>query len=204
MTTEPVFRLAFLILLAALIAMRVYFMIKVRRSGGRIMPDAQAVRREGSGGFFIFRVVAFCALMAFLVMYFLGAAWIEAFSFPLPAWLRWTGFALGVVSVIFWAWTQVMLDTQWSAQLQLTKEHHLVTTGPYARMRHPLYTAMIGWCAALSLLTANWIFVGVSILTIAGLIVRVPKEEQMMIEAFGDEYQAYIQRTGQFFPRLGK
>ena len=178
MAPEPVFRMAFIILLAALFAMRVYFMVKVRRSGGRLLPDEQAAAREGGRGVLILRMVFFFALMAFLVMYFLGVAWIDAFLFPLPGGLRWVGFALGVVSVIFWTWTQVTLDIQWSAQLQLTKDHHLVTTGPYAHLRHPLYTAMFGWCAALSLLTANWIFVVVCALSIAGLIVRAPRRSR--------------------------
>ena len=202
MNPEIVYRFAFLILLLALLAMRIFFMVRVRRAGGRLMPDKQAVEREGGGGFFILRVLGFFLLMAFLVMYFLDAAWIDAFSFPLPDWLRWTGFALGIVSVIFWTWTQITLDTQWSAQLQLTKEHHLITTGTYARIRHPLYTAMIGWCIGLALLTANWIFVAVCALSIVGVERRVPKEEQMMIEAFGNEYIAYMQRTGRFFPKL--
>ncbi len=49
---------------------------------------------------------------------------------------------------------------------------------------------------------ANWIFVAVAVLSITGTVVRVPKEEQMMIEAFGDEYKAYMQRTGRFFPKI--
>jgi len=202
MTGENIYRIAFFFLFMTLVVMRVYFMIKVRRSGGQIMPDEQAVAREGGRGVLVIRVIGFFALMIFLVMYFLGANWIDAFSFPLPGWLRWTGFAVGVVAVFFWTWTQVTLDTQWSAQLQLTKAHHLVTTGPYARIRHPLYAGIFGWCVALSLLTANWIFVAVCALSILGLLWRVPKEEQMMIEAFGDEYKAYMQRTGRFFPKL--
>jgi len=202
MTQQILFRIAFLVLLLLLFAMRFYFMIKVRSSGGRLMPDQKAVEREGGRGVLIVRMVAFFLLLAFLVMYLLGMAWIDLFTFPLPAWLRWLGFGVGLVTVIFWTWTQVVLDTQWSAQLQLTKNHHLITTGPYARMRHPLYTAIFGWCAALSLLTANWIFVAVCVLSVAGLVWRVPKEEQMMIEAFGDEYKAHMQRTGRFFPKF--
>ena len=128
MAAETVFRIAFLILLAALLSMRFYFMAKVRRSGGRIMPDQQAVEREGGRGAFIVRVVLFFALIAFLVMYIAGAAWIDAFLFPLPGWLRWVGFAVGVVAVVFWSWTQIHLDTQWSAQLQL-KENRGKTSG---------------------------------------------------------------------------
>jgi protein-S-isoprenylcysteine O-methyltransferase Ste14 len=202
MNTEPIFRVAFFILLAALLAMRVYFMVKVRRSGGRLMPDKQAVRREGGRGVLIVRAVFFFALMAFLVMYLLGSAWIDAFLFSLPAWLRWSGFVIGLVTVAFWTWTQITLDTQWSAQLQLTKEHHLITNGPYAIMRHPLYSGMIGWAVSLSLLTANWIFLVICMLSIAGVLWRVPKEEQMMIDTFGDEYKAYMQRTSRYLPKI--
>jgi protein-S-isoprenylcysteine O-methyltransferase Ste14 len=201
MTTEASYRIAFLILLVMLLSMRVYFMVKLRRSGGRIMPDEKAVKREGGRGFFLFRVLLFFTLVAFLGMYIAGMAWVDLFLFRLPEWLRWIGFAIGILSVAFMTWTQVTLDTQWSAQLQLRKDHHLITTGPYARMRHPLYTSTFGWGAALSLLTAHWIFVAVSVLAIIGLMLRIPKEEQMMIEAFGDEYKAYMRRTGRFFPK---
>ena len=202
MTTETVFRLAFLVLFLALLAMRIYFMLQVRRSGGRIMPDDKAIEREGGRGVFIIRVTVFVLLIAFLVMYIIGMEWTDAFSFPLPDWLRWAGFGLGLFSVAFWTWAQIHLDTQWSAQLQLRQEHHLVTTGPYASIRHPLYSAMFGWAVALGLLTANWIFVALAALSIAGTVARVPKEEQMMIEAFGEEYINYMKRTGRFFPKL--
>jgi protein-S-isoprenylcysteine O-methyltransferase Ste14 len=150
----------------------------------------------------VVRIVLFFLLMAFLGMYIFGMAWIDLFAFPLPAWLRWVGFGLGLVTVAFWTWTQVTLDTQWSAQLQLTRNHRLITTGPYARMRHPLYTGLIGWAIALALLTANWILVAVCFLCAAGLIWRIPREEKMMIKAFGDEYKAYMQRTGRYFLKL--
>jgi protein-S-isoprenylcysteine O-methyltransferase Ste14 len=95
------------------------------------------------------------------------------------------------------------LDTMWSAQLQLRAQHHLVTTGPYARMRHPLYTAMCIWGTGLALVTANWIFVALAAMVMAVFFTRVPREEQMMIEKFGDEYRAYMRRTGKFWPKMG-
>jgi protein-S-isoprenylcysteine O-methyltransferase Ste14 len=63
---------------------------------------------------------------------------------------------------------------------------------------------MFVWAAALGLLTANWIFVVLTALSIAGTMARIPKEEKMMIETFGNEYKAYMQRTGKFLPRLRK
>jgi protein-S-isoprenylcysteine O-methyltransferase Ste14 len=55
--------------------------------------------------------------------------------------------------------------------------------------------------ASLALLTANWIFVILAVVTIAGLVARVPRDEQMMIEEFGEAYMAYMQKTGRFFPK---
>lgn len=202
MITETVFRFAFFVLFIMLLAMRIYFMLKVRRSGERIMLDEKAIEREGGRGYYILRVSIFFMLIVFLVMYFAGASWIDGFSFYLPYWMRWAGFAIGIVTVFFWTWVQVTLDTQWSPQLQLTKDHRLITTGPYARIRHPLYAGMCGWFISLSLLTANLIFLGACILAFAGLLWRIPREEQMMIETFGDEYKAYMQRTGRFLPKL--
>jgi protein-S-isoprenylcysteine O-methyltransferase Ste14 len=201
MELESSFYWAFLLLLVGLLTMRVYFMVKVRRSGGRLTPDMDAVRREGGKGFILIRVVAFIALLAFLGMFIARMAWIQGLSFYLPFWMRWIGFAIGILSLAFMTWTQATLDTQWSAQLQLRENHHLITSGPYARIRHPLYTSTLGWGLALSLLTANWIFVGVSVIAIIGLILRVPKEEQMMMDKFGDEYKSYMLRTGRYFPK---
>lgn len=71
------------------------------------------------------------------------------------------------------------------------------------RVRHPLYSSVFGWGLSLALLTANWIFVAVTLLSIGGLLWRIPREEQMMLEAFGDEYKTYMEHTVRFFPRLG-
>ncbi len=200
MTTAITFRLLFLILLVGVIGMRIYFTLQVRRAGERVMPDRQAIQREGRATFAV-RVVLFFLLMAFLVLYVLNVSWMGALSIPFPGWLRWSGFFLGLASLAFWIWAQKALGKEWSPQLQLREEHHLVTTGPYARVRHPIYTAMFGYGTSLALVTANWVFIGLAVLVIGGLIARAPKEEKMMLEEFGEEYKAYIQSTGRFFPK---
>ena len=164
------------------------------------MPDREAIEREGRG-MFAARVVAFLFLIVLLVLYAFNSPWIEALSIPLPGWLRWAGFALGLASLALWTWTQASLGKEWSPQLQLREEHHLVTTGPYARVRHPLYTAMLGVGTAFALVTANWVFVLLAVAMFAGLVARIPLEEQMMLEQFGEEYKAYTQRTGRFLPK---
>ena len=89
----------------------------------------------------------------------------------------------------------------WSVSLDLRERHTLVTTGVYARIRHPMYTGF--WLMALAqvLLLPNWIagpagFVGFGTLFFG----RVGREEHMMINAFGEEYRSYMQRTARVVP----
>lgn len=200
MTTEAIFRTTFWILIAGVLLMRIYFTLQVRRAGERIMPDHQAIEREGRV-MFVFRVIMGLILFSWLVVYTINPAWIKVLAVPFPHWLRWTGFVLGMASLGVWWWTQVALGKEWSPQLQLRDKHHLVTTGPYRHIRHPLYTAMFGYGVGLALVTANWVFIAFALVMIASLVARVPREEQMMIEKFGDEYKAHMQRTGRFFPK---
>lgn len=201
MNAESIFRIAFWILLGGVLLMRLVFSVLVRRSGERLLPDRQAVRQEGMVQF-LSRVILFFVLLAWLVIYGVNPPWLQLLTVPFPGWLRWVGFGLGLVSLGFWTWTQVMLGRLWSAQLQVREEHHLVTSGPYARIRHPLYTGMFGYGISLALVTANWVFIALALIVIAGGFLRAPREEQMMTTEFGEEYRAYMGRTWRFLPKL--
>lgn len=199
--SESVFRAAFWLLLAGLWLMRVYFMRRVRQAGERLAPDRKAIEREGRG-LFVGRVIIGFFLGVILVLYAFDSSWLRIFSISLPDWLRWAGLALGLVSLGLWTWTQAVLGKEWSPQLQLREQHRLVTGGPYRWMRHPMYTSMFGVGVALALLAANWCFVLFAVAIIAGFVLRAPREERMMLDAFGEEYRGYMQRTGRFFPKL--
>jgi protein-S-isoprenylcysteine O-methyltransferase Ste14 len=54
--------------------------------------------------------------------------------------------------------------------------------------------------AGIALVTANWFLVAFLVVSTVDLALRVPKEEQMMLDEFGDEYEAYMQRTGRLLP----
>lgn len=199
MATETLFHILFVVLLVSVMGMRFYFMALVHQSGERLMPDQAAIEREGRGMFYA-RAILFFLLIAFLVLYLINPTWIRFLAVSLPIWLRWTGFALGIASLGLWTWAQAVLGRQWSAQLQLREEHQLVVTGPYCWIRHPIYTAMLGYGAGLALVTANWVFVVLALAMVAGLVARVPKEERMMIKEFGEQYRAYMRQTGRFLP----
>jgi protein-S-isoprenylcysteine O-methyltransferase Ste14 len=199
METEITFRILFWIQLGILLVIRGVSAFRVRQAGERLTPDKAAVQREGAATY-AFRIAAFLILVAFLVSYAIYPAWMADLSILLPVWLRWVGFILGLAGLGLLAWSQAELGRQWSTNLQLRQDHRLVTSGPYATIRHPLYTSMLIFEIGFALLTANWIFVAFAGLVTAGLWLRVPKEEQMMLEQFGEEYRGYMKHTHRFFP----
>ncbi len=121
-------------------------------------------------------------------------------ALPTPTWSRWVGVGLGIVSLPLFAWTHQALGKNWSGSLVTKEGHTLVSSGPYRWVRHPMYTALILQQLASLLLSANWVIgiagLGISILCVA----RVGDEEALMIEEFGDQYRAYMERTGRFLP----
>ena len=123
-------------------------------------------------------------------------------SLLLPTWLRWLGVALGIVNLLLFAWVHHTLAKNWSAALVIKEEHTLVSNGPYRFVRHPMYSNLFVGAIAYFLISANW-FIGAASLAFSIVVAsRIGDEEALMIEEFGDEYRAYMRRTGRFLPRL--
>ena len=104
--------------------------------------------------------------------------------------------------IIFLIWVHRHLDRQWSIALELQEDHKLITTGPYKKIRHPMYLVIFIYTFGLILISADLlvaIFFGFSIWA---NYQRIPDEEQMMIERFGDEYREYMKHSGKLIPPL--
>ena len=163
--------------------------------------DKESRRREGRGAT-ITALVFFCLQMCFFVVYVANPGWLRRFTLPFPYWLRWTGVGLGLASLGLLVWTHRVLGRQWSPFLKIQKDHRLVTEGPYRRVRHPMYSALFGWMLSVSLIAANWLFVVILAGAASAMLLRIPREEAMLANRFGDEFQAYRSRTGLLLPRF--
>jgi protein-S-isoprenylcysteine O-methyltransferase Ste14 len=199
MGTERAFDPMFWTLLAVMLSTRGWFQFRVWRSGERLGTDRAARQREGVWA----HVVAylFWLLLGAVVLHrwFLGGS-LRRFAFPAPGWLRWAGAGLGVTSVGLFTWTHAVLGRLWSPYLQLRPGHRFIATGPYARIRHPMYSAIVGWLISLGLVDANWVPLVFAALSALNFMLRSRGEEKMMLQKFGDEYRAYMKRTGRLLP----
>lgn len=90
-----------------------------------------------------------------------------------------------------------------TAGAQLYADHRLVTGGPYALVRHPMYLGILlaGLGGILIYNTWTWVFVALHFL---GLTLRARREEQVLAQAFGEAWREYCQRVPAFLPRLTK
>jgi len=122
---------------------------------------------------------------------------------PLPVWSRVLGSLLGTVALLWFIWIHRSLGINLSAKLRIKDRQVLVTDGHYRWIRHPMYSAFYLLHIAVLFLTANW-FIGVTWLvglTIT-ILLRVKREEEMLLDRFGDEYASYMGRTGRFTPPI--
>ncbi len=114
---------------------------------------------------------------------------------------------LGLVSGIAFLWlfrrSHKDLGKNWSVTLEVREGHQLVTQGVYAHVRHPMYASFLLWGVTQALLIPNWIagFAGLAAV-LALYAVRQSREEAMMRDTFGAEYDAYSARTKRLIPGI--
>lgn len=189
-------RAAYIVILGATLSISGYHRYKARKVAG-VIP-----RRAEGRALILARIVFALPLWAAVLIYAIQPRWMGWAEVGLPAWLRWTGVAVGGATVPFLYWVFRSLGTNISETI-LTKERQtLVTHGPYRWVRHPLYSGACVGLAALSLIAANWFMGLMTLLVMGALPLLVKREEEHLRVRFGPAYQEYAGRTGRFLPRL--
>lgn len=128
---------------------------------------------------------------------------------PFPAWTP-GEVALATVAVVlaflsnWWCLRAVQtLGKQWTLEARVVKEHELITHGPYAIVRNPIYLCMFGLMVATGLVFATWwAQLLAAIFFLAGNQIRIRAEERLLRETFGLKFDDYARRVPAFFPRL--
>jgi protein-S-isoprenylcysteine O-methyltransferase Ste14 len=93
------------------------------------------------------------------------------------------------------------LGKQWNVQAVLVDGHQLVTTGPYHIVRHPIYLGMIGLMISTGIATSRWVVLLIATaFAVAGALLRIRVEDQLLSSIFGKEHQDYRNRVPALLP----
>jgi protein-S-isoprenylcysteine O-methyltransferase Ste14 len=193
--TDNQARAIILIGLAVMMPIGAYFRL-------RSFTDERLDRRQEGWpilvGLRLFALVCTAGLIAFLIKP-TSMAWA---SFPLPGWARWSGVGLGIAASGLAIWTFRTLGHNLTDTVVTRRDATLVTSGPYRWVRHPFYVAFALAVIANSLVTANAFLAVTGAAAFFLIVIRTSIEERKLVERFGPDYQAYMQQTGRFLPRI--
>ena len=131
-----------------------------------------------------------------------GAVLIASHGLPLPAFMNlrlwprtltayWLGVAVLLAGVLFAVWARVHLGRNWSGTVTVKEDHELIRTGPYAYVRHPIYTGLIAGLIGTAICSGTLrAAIGVAIIS-AAFYVKSRTEEGFMLETFPGQYERY-------------
>ncbi len=134
---------------------------------------------------------------------YIFSTWLDFADYSLPAWAGWIGVVIfaGALVLLWRAYHD--LGHNWSPKIDIVEGQVLVTQGIYGKIRHPIYAGLWLWAVAQPLLLHNWIAgFAFPLCFLILYLVRMPREEKMLQDQFGQEYLDYIEKTGRIIPRL--
>ena len=150
----------------------------------------------------ILRVFIFAIAIALLSTTRIPLRWLYLELWPIGLWPFWLGAAITIAGILFAVWAREHLGRNWSRSVTIKQDHELITSGPYAVVRHPIYTGILtgflGMAIAISQVRGFIVFV--LIFLVFGVKLRM--EEQWMRSQFGETYAAYAHRTAALVPYL--
>lgn len=132
------------------------------------------------------------------------------FFTPLVAGVEWLELLSAAVAIVAAIGSVVLimaavktLGKEWSITARMVENHKLATEGPYARVRHPIYTGMLGMLLATGLAISHWIALVAAIVIFAiGTLIRVRIEERLLRETFGQRFEEYARHVPALLPGI--
>lgn len=94
------------------------------------------------------------------------------------------------------------LGSFYTSRLGIQEGHRMVTSGPYSLVRHPGYLSSLATVAGMALSMGSLLTIGATVLSVIVVVWRIRGEEEMLVEAFGDEYRAYQRKTRRLIPHV--
>jgi protein-S-isoprenylcysteine O-methyltransferase Ste14 len=114
----------------------------------------------------------------------------------------WIGAAVVAAGLAFAVWARVHLGTNWSAVVMIKEDHELVRGGPYALVRHPIYTGILLAFVGTAIARGEWRGALTVVLIFVALWRKLTLEERWLGETFGESYAKYRTEVSALIPYL--
>jgi protein-S-isoprenylcysteine O-methyltransferase Ste14 len=193
---ESFFRIATLVVFVLTFATSAYFRTRAAIRGGQLRS------KVGQRPVMLLRLLGLLMWLP-LLGYLLAPETVAWARVDLPDGLRLAALLVIAVDSALVLWMFRSLGLNITPVHEARERATLVTHGPYRWIRHPLYTFGFIFLLALAVLTGLWWLAACSVVFLAFLAWRTPREEARLIEIFGDAYREYMRHTGRFFPKVG-
>ena len=148
------------------------------------------------------RLVVLAAVFALLFWNVTGVGFLGKRFVPDIPVLGLLGFVAAIAGMAVTSWSRIALGRYWSDKVILQTEHQLIRSGPYACMRHPLYSgvllAVLGTALVLGEVRGLLSFV----VLLFNYSIKAKREERILAERFGPEFQEHEKQAGFLLPRL--
>ena len=119
---------------------------------------------------------------------------------PQVAALAWSGAVLCVAGLAFCIWARFTLGRNWSGLVTLKGGHELIISGPYALVRHPIYTGLLTMFVATVTVVGHVAGIIAMPFVLVSFWIKLRHEERLMLKQFPNEYAAYQQRVKRIIP----
>jgi protein-S-isoprenylcysteine O-methyltransferase Ste14 len=115
------------------------------------------------------------------------------------------GLSLAAIGILLAFISQVTMGESWRIGVKPDEKTALVTRGPYALVRNPIYSAVAIFLFGVLLLVPNAVMIGAFIVALVDVEVQVRVvEEPYLLQTHGDDFRAYARRVGRFVPFIGR
>ncbi|KRG69851.1 methyltransferase family protein [Pseudoxanthomonas dokdonensis] len=131
-----------------------------------------------------------------------GDSWLRDAFLPHSLTVEAVGLLLCVAGAVLAIWSRWSLGRNWSVSVQIKQAHALVENGPYRRVRHPIYSALLLMFTGTAIMIGEWRGLIALALALASFWFKLRREEHWLLSLFGERYRDYIGRTGALLPRL--
>lgn len=122
--------------------------------------------------------------------------------YPWAPWEVWLGAGVTALGLFFSVWARVHLGRNWSGNVTIKQGHELIESGPYAIVRHPIYSGMLVAFIGSGIARGEWRAALAVAVAWAALWLKLGVEERWMAERFGEKYTAYCRRVPALMPYL--